>query len=58
MLIEVFIRRIPEEWMNLGLIDGEQYPCPGLAFIPKLEGKSKVGGDIMNVLNGVYEVSL
>ncbi|XP_073954769.1 sterile affecting ciliogenesis [Choristoneura fumiferana] len=47
--------RIPEEWMNLGLIEGEQYPCPGLAFIPKLEGKSKGGGDIMNVLNGMYE---
>ncbi|KAI8440701.1 hypothetical protein MSG28_009052 [Choristoneura fumiferana] len=43
--------RIPEEWMNLGLIEGEQYPCPGLAFIPKLEGKSKGGGDIMNWTN-------
>ncbi|CAH0718440.1 unnamed protein product, partial [Brenthis ino] len=48
--------RIPEEWLNLGLIEGEQYPCPGLAFIPKQDGKStKPSTDLIQILNNLYE---
>lgn len=50
--------RIPEEWLSLGNIEGEQYPCPGLAFIPKDENKPKKGsnGDYIQELNNLYEV--
>ncbi|XP_028156948.1 dynein heavy chain 1, axonemal-like [Ostrinia furnacalis] len=48
--------RIPEEWLSLGMIEGEQYPCPGLAFIPKEEGKAAKGaGDTIQMLNNLYE---
>ncbi|XP_050357868.1 dynein axonemal heavy chain 1-like [Nymphalis io] len=48
--------RIPEEWLSLGNIEGEQYPCPGLAFIPKQDGKSnKPATDIIQILNNLYE---
>ncbi|XP_063895398.1 dynein axonemal heavy chain 1 [Helicoverpa armigera] len=48
--------RIPDEWMSLGMIDGEQYPCPGLAFIPKDDSKpSKSNGDVIQNLNNLYE---
>lgn len=49
---------IPEEWLALGLIEGEQYPCPGLAFIPKEDSKPRKGGndDIIQMLNNLYEV--
>ncbi|KOB77796.1 putative dynein, axonemal, heavy polypeptide 1, partial [Operophtera brumata] len=38
-------------------IKGEQYPCPGLAFIPKGEGKPSKGGsgDFIQTLNNLYE---
>ncbi|XP_045521817.1 dynein axonemal heavy chain 1-like [Pieris brassicae] len=47
--------RIPEEWLSLGLIEGEQYPCPGLAFLPKEDGKSSKSGDIFQMLNNLYD---
>ncbi|XP_050552040.1 dynein axonemal heavy chain 1 isoform X3 [Spodoptera frugiperda] len=48
--------RIPEEWMSLGMIEGEQYPCPGLAFIPKADAKStRMNTDLMRTLNNMYE---
>ncbi|CAH2223997.1 jg26548, partial [Pararge aegeria aegeria] len=48
--------RIPEEWLNLGFIEGEQYPCPGLAFIPRVEGKAtKPYSDLLQMLNNSYE---
>lgn len=51
--------RIPEEWLNLGFIEGEQYPCPGLAFIPKQDGKStKPSTDLIQMLNNLYEVNM
>ncbi|XP_052749829.1 dynein axonemal heavy chain 1-like isoform X2 [Galleria mellonella] len=38
------------------MIKGEQYPCPGLAFIPKEDGKaSKSSGDVLQMLNNLYE---
>ncbi|XP_075982332.1 dynein axonemal heavy chain 1-like [Anticarsia gemmatalis] len=47
--------RIPEEWLSLGMIEGEQHPCPGLAFIPKFDCKPKFNGDIIQNLNNLYE---
>ncbi|XP_049878805.1 dynein axonemal heavy chain 1-like [Pectinophora gossypiella] len=48
--------RIPEEWLNLGLIEGEQYPCPALVFVPKETNKTfKVSADIIQMLNNLYE---
>ncbi|CAH0397622.1 unnamed protein product [Chilo suppressalis] len=48
--------RIPEEWLSLGVIEGEQYPCPGLAFLPKDESKTaKTTGDTLQILNNLYE---
>ncbi|KAJ8728552.1 hypothetical protein PYW07_006248 [Mythimna separata] len=48
--------RIPEEWMSLGMIEGEQYPCPGVAYIPKDDSKPvKQNGEIIQNLNGLYE---
>ncbi|XP_022823491.1 dynein heavy chain 1, axonemal-like [Spodoptera litura] len=42
--------------MSLGMIEGEQYPCPGLAFIPKADTKSaKNSADLMQTLNTLYE---
>lgn len=51
------IVRIPEEWLALGDIEGERYPCPGLAFIPKEEGANRPPGDTIQLLNNLYEVS-
>ncbi|CAG9564862.1 unnamed protein product [Danaus chrysippus] len=51
--------RIPEEWLSLGFIEGEQYPCPGLAFIPKQDGKPhKPSSDLLQMLNNLYEAEL
>ncbi|KAH9632515.1 hypothetical protein HF086_015400 [Spodoptera exigua] len=51
--------RIPDEWMTLGNIDGEHYPCPGLAFIPKADSKSsKNYSDLIQTLNSLYEVNI
>ncbi|CAG9128677.1 unnamed protein product [Plutella xylostella] len=49
--------RTPEEWMGLGLIDGEQHPCPGLAYIPRDETKTKkiYGGDKIQIFNNIYD---
>ncbi|XP_052743009.1 dynein axonemal heavy chain 1-like [Bicyclus anynana] len=48
--------RIPEEWLSLGYIDGEQHPCPALAFIPRLEGKAiKPYSDMIQMINNMYE---
>lgn len=47
---------IPDEWLSLGMIEGELHPCPGLAFIPKNELKS-MSGDYIHQLNNFYEVS-
>ncbi|XP_063366022.1 dynein axonemal heavy chain 1-like [Cydia amplana] len=47
--------RIPDEWLALGMIEGEQHPCPALAFIPKLDGKTKTTGDLIHVLNNIYD---
>ncbi|CAB3221174.1 unnamed protein product [Arctia plantaginis] len=46
--------RVPEEWMSLGLIDGEQHPCPGLALIPKVDARP-MNGDLFHYLNNLYE---
>lgn len=41
------------------MIEGEQYPCPGLAFIPKADAKStRMNTDLMRTLNNMYEVSV
>lgn len=56
-----FLNRIPEEWLALGMIEGELYPCPALAYIPKLDKKSKNSsgtGNIINDLNNLYDVSI
>ena len=57
-----YIFSIPEEWMALGMIDGEQYPCPGVAYIPKddtkLGGIAKNFGNVIQTLNGLYEVGV
>ncbi|CAG5057881.1 unnamed protein product [Parnassius apollo] len=47
--------RTPEEWLSLGNIEGEQYPCPGLAFIPKEDGSNRGSGDVIQMLNNLYE---
>ncbi|XP_037871312.1 dynein axonemal heavy chain 1 isoform X2 [Bombyx mori] len=48
--------RIPSEWLSLGLIEGEQYPCPGLAFIPKDDAKPTKGNvDLIQTFNSLYE---
>ncbi|KAG7304692.1 hypothetical protein JYU34_010038 [Plutella xylostella] len=49
--------RTPEEWMGLGLIEGEQHPCPGLAYIPRDETKTKkiYGGDKIQIFNNIYD---
>ncbi|XP_045539469.1 dynein axonemal heavy chain 1 [Papilio machaon] len=47
--------RVPEEWLALGNIEGELYPCPGLAFLPKEEGANRGPGDIIQMLNNLYE---
>lgn len=53
-----YIFSVPDEWMSLGMIEGEQHPCPGLAFIPKDDSKpTKHGSDLIQALNGLYEVS-
>lgn len=52
------IFRIPEEWLNLGLIEGELFPCPGLGFLPKPEEKRSKAqmADPIQILNHLYEV--
>ncbi|XP_060806154.1 dynein axonemal heavy chain 1-like [Amyelois transitella] len=47
--------RIPEEWLSLGMIEGEQYPCPGLAFIPKEQSKAAKSSDAIQMYNSLYE---
>ncbi|XP_041969812.1 dynein axonemal heavy chain 1-like [Aricia agestis] len=47
--------RIPEEWLGLGVIEGEQYPCPGVAFLPRLKEKAVPAGDVIQILNNLYE---
>ncbi|CAB3241783.1 unnamed protein product [Arctia plantaginis] len=46
--------RVPDEWMSLGMIEGELHPCPGLAFIPKSELRC-MSGDYIHQLNNFYE---
>ncbi|PSN46069.1 hypothetical protein C0J52_02287, partial [Blattella germanica] len=47
--------RLPEEWLDIGLLDGVRHPVPAFAFIQKLPAPLSYLADIAVPLNALFD---